>query len=194
MTKYLAAILVAFILMASGCRRDRGRSQREAAPASVPAASTVQKTVIIPDNGANKTPDESNSSTTAPLPEMPGPAVSVTIVTATTALAGPAGLSSSPAAHKTKKVTRSNSSGRLETKANTPGANTPARTRRVYEDPRLILAGMSYREVVRRFGPASLTAIAVPDSSILSYSRRSHHVQVELKNGIVVGVTGTGSP
>jgi hypothetical protein len=203
MTRYLAAILAALILMASGCRKDRGRSQREAAPAGAPAASTVYKTVIIPDDTGNQT-DNSKSSTTTLLPEVRGPAVSVTIAASTTpagttaptttapAAAAPSSLAPRPVPPKTKQTAQSQPSGQFEAKAHAAGVVRRVRTRRVYEDPRLILAGMSYREMVRRFGPATLVATDVVGTSTLSYSSRNHHVQVEVESGRVIAVAEAG--
>ena len=197
MTKYLAAILVVLILMATGCRKDRGRSQREAAP----AASTVYKTVIIPDDTAKQTPDESKSKTSASLPEVPGAAITVTVTAATAAPAktapaatAPPSLPPRPVAPKTTQTAQPKSSSQFEAKARAARIVRRVRTRRVYEDPRLILAGMSYREVVRRFGPATLVASDVVGTSTLSYSSRGHHVQVEVESGRVIAAAEVGLP
>lgn len=187
--KYLAPILLAFILAASGCRRDRGRAQRETAPGKVPASTVVQKTVIIPDDAADKPAVEPNPSGRALVAAAPSPAAPGTTAPTMTASAASA---HGPSAPKTKRSTGSKFTSATQVKGEMPSGTKPKRAARVYEDPWRIVAGMSYKEMIRRFGPASLSVTAVPDRSTLSYLRPKHHVQVELDGGTVIAVTGTG--
>ncbi len=169
--KPVAPILLALILGVGGCSRDDGRAPRQSAPPNRPAASTAQPSGSTP-GATNQAAAPSKPSTTAPRARaFVGPL--------------PAGvvLKAKPSGHTESKVKASISAN--------PDAVQTVRPIRLYEDPERIQAGMSYNEMIRRFGPASLKATAVPGRNILSYPRRKRHVQVEVENGIVTAVMWT---
>ena len=60
---------------------------------------------------------------------------------------------------------------------------------RVHPDPRGIPVGISYKEMIRRFGAPSMKVTDAPGKTTLSYSRRKSRVQVEVENGKVISVT-----
>jgi hypothetical protein len=57
-----------------------------------------------------------------------------------------------------------------------------------YEDPKQIQAGMTYDEVIRRFGPPALEITSGPGASSLNYSSKEGAVQVEMQDGKVASV------
>jgi hypothetical protein len=61
------------------------------------------------------------------------------------------------------------------------------------EDPRRIPQGISYDEMVRRFGPPSIAVTDGPGRSSLSYTARSSRVQVELQDGHVISVASSST-
>jgi hypothetical protein len=54
-----------------------------------------------------------------------------------------------------------------------------------YEDPKLIVPGTAYNELLRRFGPAALEITTSSDAKTLSYMSREGSLQVELIDGKV---------
>jgi Flp pilus assembly pilin Flp len=62
-----------------------------------------------------------------------------------------------------------------------------------YEDPKQIHAGIAYDELVRRFGPPSMSIMGETGRSALSYSSRNNLVQVEVEDGKVISVVGAQS-
>ena len=97
------------------------------------------------------------------------------------------------AAHKTGRRTRAKQST-VAAKAATPDA-TPATPSPpappVYEDPRQIQAGIEYNELVRRFGPPSMSVTTGSGTSTLWFSSRETSYQVEVKDGKVIAAPGT---
>ena len=104
----------------------------------------------------------------------------------------------SPSNPESSRVTARTARRRTQTKSSKSiePATVPAPAP-VYEDPRLIQAGMEYDEMVRRFGPPSMMVTAAPGVSTLWYSGRETSYQVEVKDGKVAaapGGTSTGTP
>lgn len=172
--KYITPILLAFVLVGSGCRRNRSDSQRQAASSAAPPPSIGQPTAAIPD--------KTNNATVEPDPSTAAP------VAAADSVAAPAKSAPSAAAAKAKRSTRSKSTGPVRVKVDTPGGTKARREGRVYEDPQRIHAGMSYSEMIRRFGPPSLQATTVPGRTLLSYLTRKYHVQVAVEDRQVTSV------
>jgi hypothetical protein len=56
----------------------------------------------------------------------------------------------------------------------------------VYEDPQKIEAGIAYDELVRRFGPPSMSITTGPGRTMLLYSREETSYQIEVEGGKVV--------
>lgn len=67
-------------------------------------------------------------------------------------------------------------------------AANPGKPVRGFEDPRRIVAGLEYNDMVRRFGPPNMRVVDGPGRTSLSYSSKRSRVQVELENGKVVSV------
>ena len=85
------------------------------------------------------------------------------------------------------------------TTAQKPAVRTrKARTHRArmaaYEDPTRIQPGMSYQEVVRRFGPPSYQVATGPDAMTVSYLRKDGNVDLELRDAKVIKVAGAKQP
>ena len=80
------------------------------------------------------------------------------------------------------------STERLRSTTARPGAAPPAKPGVKYEDPGQIQAGMTYEEVVRRFGPPSLQMTTGPGATSLAYSGKDGQVQVEIQDGKVASV------
>ncbi len=59
-----------------------------------------------------------------------------------------------------------------------------------YEDPTRIQQGMSYQEVVRRFGPPSYQVATGPGAMTVSYLRKDGNVDLELRDAKVIKVAG----
>jgi hypothetical protein len=86
--------------------------------------------------------------------------------------------------------------------ATQPGATVqrpPARARKtarargvtaVYESPARVQPGMSYREVVRRFGPPAYQVATGPGTMALAYLRKDGNVDIELQDARVIKVAG----
>ena len=94
------------------------------------------------------------------------------------------------AAHKTGRRTQSKPPT-LAAKAATPEATpatppTPQEPAPVYEDPRQIRAGIEYNELLRRFGPPSMSVTTESGISTLWYSSDRGSFQVEVQNGKVI--------
>ena len=68
----------------------------------------------------------------------------------------------------------------------TPATPPTAAPAPVYEDPRQIQAGMKYDEMVRRFGPPSMSVTTESGTSMLWYSSRDGSYQVEVQDGKVI--------
>ena len=64
---------------------------------------------------------------------------------------------------------------------------------RKFEDPRKIPAGITYSEMVRRFGPPSMRLTDSPARTTFSYSKLKTQVQVEVQNGKVVSITAVNT-
>jgi Flp pilus assembly pilin Flp len=62
-----------------------------------------------------------------------------------------------------------------------------------YEDPKGIQTGIGYDDMVRRFGPPSMSITTESGTSALSYSTRNNMVQVEVEDGKVISVVGAQS-
>jgi hypothetical protein len=60
----------------------------------------------------------------------------------------------------------------------------------VYEDPRQIQAGMDYDEMLRRFGPPSMSVTEEPGRSTLWYSSNGQNYPVQLQGKKVVSGPG----
>lgn len=73
------------------------------------------------------------------------------------------------------------------------GPSTPPHRVPPLEDPRRIPRGISYDEMVRRFGPPSMAVTDGPGRSSLSYTSRSSRVQVEIQNGHVLSVASSST-
>jgi hypothetical protein len=66
----------------------------------------------------------------------------------------------------------------------------PAAPAKVYEDPLQIATGMTYDELVTRFGPpAMIFGTGVADGKLLTYTGKSGAIQVECESGKVSSVT-----
>ena len=63
-----------------------------------------------------------------------------------------------------------------------------------YEDPTRIQAGMSYQDVVRRFGPPSYQVATGPGAMTLAYLRKDGNVDLELRDARVIRVAGARQP
>lgn len=63
----------------------------------------------------------------------------------------------------------------------------------VCEDPRKIQAGIGYDELVRRFGPPSMSITTGPGRSMLLYSCKETSYQIEVEDGKVIAPRGTPS-
>jgi hypothetical protein len=98
---------------------------------------------------------------------------------------------SSPSSSETRRpaarTTRSRALAKSARPADRPAAAAPAP---VYEDPRLIQAGMEYDEMVRRFGPPSMLVTTAPGTSTVWYAGR----EVEVTNGKVITAPAGASP
>ena len=92
-----------------------------------------------------------------------------------------------PAAHKPKRPVRSAQTA----KPNQAAPAEPPAPAPVYEDPKQIQAGLAYDELVRRFGPPSMSVTAAPGSGTVWYATHGAHYQVELEQGKVVAASGT---
>ena len=62
----------------------------------------------------------------------------------------------------------------------------------IFEDPSHIEKGMEYAEIVRRFGPPSLTLTTGPGEETLSYVQRNASVAVTLHDGRAASVLKAG--
>ena len=81
------------------------------------------------------------------------------------------------------------------TPARPASAQSAAETRTdevTFEDPSGIQKGMEYAEMVRRFGPPSLTLTTGPGEETLSYARKNATVGVTVRNGKVASVQKAG--
>ena len=76
-----------------------------------------------------------------------------------------------------------------ESAANTavPAAHTPPPPAPIWEDPSGIQTGLSYGELVRRFGPASLE-IAGADGKSLTYSGKNGTFEIQVRDEKVTSV------
>jgi hypothetical protein len=59
-----------------------------------------------------------------------------------------------------------------------------------YEDPHKIQAGIEYDEMIRRFGPPSMSVTTEAGTKAVSYPMRDGLVQVEVDSGKVISVSG----
>jgi hypothetical protein len=57
-----------------------------------------------------------------------------------------------------------------------------------YEDPRRIQPGLSYEELIRRFGPASFEVSTGPGTKTLAYPGKGGDIDIELVDGKVTAV------
>ena len=73
------------------------------------------------------------------------------------------------------------------------GPSTAAHRAAPLEDPRRIPHGISYDEMVRRFGPPSIAVTDGPGRSSLSYTGRASRVQVEMQDGRVISVASSAT-
>ncbi len=94
------------------------------------------------------------------------------------------------AAHKSGRRVQTKQST-LAAKAATPEAPpatppTPAAPAPVYEDPQQIQPGIEYNELLRRFGPPSMSVTTESGTSMLWYSSGNGNYQVEVKDGKVI--------
>lgn len=62
----------------------------------------------------------------------------------------------------------------------------------ILEDPSGIEKGMEYAEIVRRFGPPSLTLTTGPGEETLCYAKKNASVDVTMHNGKVASVQKAG--
>jgi len=99
----------------------------------------------------------------------------------------PAAASSTAPASKT---TRSKAT-LAKTTAATPPA--PAAPPKVYEDPLNIKAGLSYDDLISRFGPPSMEFSSGNDSRTLTYAVKAGAIQVECQGGKVASVAKPNS-
>jgi hypothetical protein len=161
-------VLVGVLLLGSGCGRGRRQPQRTATPSNVPTTSATPQT--------DGTPVEARTEQTSPTvaPVVPDPAPP-------------------EPEPKIKRSARTKASPRTQVKAVAVVAGSARRSRPALEDPRGILADMTYEELVRRFGPPSLSATASASHSTLSYLWRQAQFQIELENGRVIAVGEAGS-
>ena len=99
------------------------------------------------------------------------------------------------AAHKTGRRTQAKRST-LPAKVATPDATSATPSTHapppapVYEDARQIQAGIAYDELVRRFGPPSMSVTTESGANTLWYSSRDGNYQVEVQDGKVVAGPG----
>ncbi len=77
------------------------------------------------------------------------------------------------------------------TPAATPAA--PAPPQPTYEDPEGIQQGMTYDDVVRRFGPPAIGLTTAPGEQSLTYVKKGASFDVKLVNGKVASVQKTGA-
>ena len=94
-----------------------------------------------------------------------------------------------------KRTPRSGQSAGLAGKKSAPAEVTQSATQptKAYEDPAQIRAGIEYDEMVRRFGPPSMSMTTEEGKRALSYSSQGGLVQVEVEGGKVVSVAGQAS-
>ena len=100
------------------------------------------------------------------------------------------------AAHKPTRTVRPKRSTALVTKKPAASAPSPATQEATqpspvppaprYEDPPKIQAGIGYDELVRRFGPPSMSITTGPNRSMLLYSSGGTSYQVEVEDGKVI--------
>ena len=75
-------------------------------------------------------------------------------------------------------------------KSESKTTSDPAPPTAVYENPQQIPVGVGYEELVRRFGPPSMSITAGAGRTTLSYLGHDGAVEVELEGGRVITVAG----
>jgi len=80
-------------------------------------------------------------------------------------------------------------SSKVTVRSTSATPKTTAAPARKYEDPKLIEAGLTYDELIQRFGPPALQMTSGPGSSSLNYAGKEGAViQVEVQDGKVSSV------
>jgi len=108
---------------------------------------------------------------------------------------GTASTNATPAKATPAKATLAKPTPAKPTPARPATAQSAAETRKdeaTFEDPSGIQKGMEYAEMVRRFGPPSLTLTTGPGEETLSYAKKNATVGVTLRNGKVASVQKAG--
>lgn len=94
------------------------------------------------------------------------------------------------AAHPSRGRTQAKQPAKPVTEAVAAGS---AAATTAYENPEQIKAGIDYDELVRRFGPPSMSVASGPGTSTLWYSGADGSYQVEVENGKVIAPKRTSS-
>ena len=97
--------------------------------------------------------------------------------------------SQSTGTSETKSPTESAKPGRAIKSESKTTSDPPPTV--VYENPQQIPVGIGYDELVRRFGPPSMSISAGAGRTTLSYLGHGGAVEVELEGGRVVTVSGS---
>ena len=83
---------------------------------------------------------------------------------------------------------------RAHARAISRGASRAPAAAAIHEDPRGIQPGMSYEELVRRFGRPDFEVTAGPGTTTLSYLRKDGAIDLELQDGKVIKVASAKPP
>ena len=181
--RYFTLILLAFLLMATLCPTAVGQAAAEyglgAGRASTTTAPARHIGTSMSDLFGSINKAAGVEGATATGPEAPGPEARPTTV------------------QKARRRTPARQSAKpAETKAAAADAEpatppSPAPPAPVYEDPQQIRAGIGYDEMVRRFGPPSMSITTGPGASTLRYStNHGSDYQVDVEDGRVIAVAG----
>lgn len=96
------------------------------------------------------------------------------------ALKGARGVGTNSSSSTVQQTVRPTTARGTDIQAPKPGSN--------FEDPLQIQTGMSYEDVLRRFGPPKLQITDGPDTTSLAYSSKDGGVKVEMQDGKVASV------
>jgi len=119
------------------------------------------------------------ATTTAPASNI-GKAVNGLAGALEGALKGVQGAAANPSGAAASETARPTTAVGTGIPAAKPGSN--------FEDPLQIAAGMTYEEVLRRFGPPRMQFTDGPGTSSLAYSSKDGGVQVAMRDGKVASV------
>jgi len=162
-----AAILLAVVLIAAGCGKNRSaHSAAAASSTSNPAPKTEQTSATL--DGPAQSEQAAEVPVTAPAATPIAPV------------------------HKIKRTTPARSTSPIQQQV-ARSRKAAAWGGPAFEDPQQIQTDMKYDELLRRFGPPALSATATVGRSTLSYLWRTAQFQVEVENGRVIAVGAAGS-